>query len=364
VEIGKMIKRVVVLFLVSAVSIFCDSCNREEGSTGTFTNPLLPSGADPWIFYDNGFYYYTNTLQDRIGIWRTRDITQLKKAEYKTVFIPPEGAPYSHALWAPEIMKIDGKWYVYFAADDGDHFNHRMFVLENDSPDPFQGEFRMKGKIQTDAEDNWAIDGSVFRHQGETYFIWSGWEITPWKEAEVQRIYIARMKNPWSLSTGRVELSRPVYDWERVWENPAEWGNMPGHIVYVNEGPEVLVHGDRVFLIYSASGCWTPHYCLGMLTAQADSDLLDPDSWTKHPEPVFRHSPENGVYGTGHNCFFKSPDGSEDWFIYHANDRPDQGCGKYRSPRAQRILWKDDGTPDFGVPLSTSERIPKPSGLY
>jgi GH43 family beta-xylosidase len=99
-----------------------------------------------------------------------------------------------------------------------------------------------------------------------------------------------------------------------------------------------------------------------MLTARADSDLLDPASWEKHPEPVFRHSPENGVFGTGHNSLFKSPDGTEDWILYHANDEPQDGCGRERSPRAQPVRWRADATPDFGVTLSTSVPIAKPSG--
>ncbi len=329
---------------------------------GHFSNPLLPSGADPWVFTHDGYYYYTNTLQDSIGLWRTKDLADLKNAEYKTVFIPESGKPFSYELWAPEIMNISGKWYFYFAADDGDHFNHRIWVLENPSADPFLGEFTMKGKLTADVGDNWAIDGSVFEHMGDHYFIWSGW-LEPHDGTEIQRIYIARMENPWTLATERVELSRAEYDWERIYKNPEGWNNEPGHIVYVNEGPEVLKHADKLFLIYSASGCWTPHYCLGMLTADAEADLLDASSWTKNPEPVFSHSPENGVYGTGHNSFFKSPDGTEDWIIYHANDQADQGCGEFRSPRAQLIKWRDDGTPDFGIPLAASTMIRKPSGL-
>jgi GH43 family beta-xylosidase len=332
------------------------------GKKDVFYNPLLKSGADPWVFFHEGYYYYTNTLIDSVGIWRTRDITELSKAEYKTIFIPPDSKPYSKNLWAPEIMNINAKWYVFFAADDGNHFHHRLFVLDNPSPDPFTGTFEMKGQIVTDSSDNWAIDGSVFQHNGEYYLIWSGWETTPWKDYETQRIYIAKMENPWILSSDRIAISEPVYDWERNWENPPEWRNMPDHIVYVNEGPEVLVHGDKLFLIYSASGCWTPYYCLGMLTANTGDDLLDPSSWKKNPEPVFKQSPENGVYGTGHNCFFQSPDGTEDWILYHANDGADFGCGERRSPRAQLISWKDDGSPDFGVPVSISSPINKPSG--
>jgi GH43 family beta-xylosidase len=99
-----------------------------------------------------------------------------------------------------------------------------------------------------------------------------------------------------------------------------------------------------------------------MLTASASSDLLNPESWKKSPKPVFWQSPEAHAYGTGHNGFFKSPDGKQDWIIYHANSGPNQGCGGHRSPRAQPFTWKADGTPDFGRPVLTATPIARPSG--
>jgi GH43 family beta-xylosidase len=131
--------------------------------------------------------------------------------------------------------------------------------------------------------------------------------------------------------------------------------------VYVNEGPQFLSHGDKVFLIYSASGCWTENYCLGMLSADANSNLMDSISWKKNPSPVFTAATENKVYAPGHNSFFKSPDGREDWILYHANSAPEQGCGGHRSPRAQKFTWNADGTPNFGVPVKEGEVLRIPS---
>ena len=85
-------------------------------------------------------------------------------------------------------------------------------------------------------------------------------------------------------------------------------GSMPDHRIYVNEGPQPLKDpdGKYIHVAYSASGCWTPYYALGLLTADAHADLLDPASWHKADAPVFRQNPDNGVYGTGHNSFFLS----------------------------------------------------------
>ena len=338
------------------------SADSEPSSAdSTFTNPLLASGADPWAIFHEGNYYYIKSEAGKIILMRTPDITDLQHAKQQTIWIPPANTDHSKDVWAPEIHYIDDNWYIYVAADDGDNRNHRMFVLENTSPNPFQGSFDMKARLQTDPEDNWAIDGSVFAHRDTLYLIWSGWQQPkPEGGQETQCIYIARMSNPWTLASERVELSKPEMEWERNWDYPAAW--TPDAPVYVNEGPQVLKHGDKLHLIYSASGCWTPYYALGRLTTDTTRNVLDPASWTKAPEPVFQQSPENGVYGTGHNSFFKSPDGTEDWILYHANDHPADGCSNKRSPRAQRIRWTEDAMPIFGEALPTSKPIRKPSG--
>jgi GH43 family beta-xylosidase len=320
-----------------------------------FRNPLLSSGADPYSFYKDGYYYYTHTSVNRLVLWKTRDLTDLRTAVRKTIWTPPPNTMYSKNLWAPEIHFIDGKWYMYFAADDGHNKNHRMYVLVNPNRDPMEGAWTFLGKV-ADPSDKWAIDGDVFRHDGRLYMIWSGWEGD--KNGQ-QNIYIARMTNPWTIEGSRARLSSPVYDWER--NGKLGTGDNP-ETVYVNEGPQFLRHQNKIFIIYSASGCWTDHYALGMLWAEAGSDLMNPSSWKKSTEPVFKSAPRNGVYAPGHNSFFKSPDGKEDWILYHANSQPGQGCGRYRSPRAQRFRWGPDGMPDFGIPVDTLQRLSAPSG--
>jgi GH43 family beta-xylosidase len=345
----KRIRQVLVVGMMLTVFISC-STHR----SGTFTNPLLPSGADPWSIYKDGHYYYTHTLGNRLVIWKTKNLAYLAKAKKRTVFQPPPGMPYSKGIWAPEIHYIGNKWYLYFAADNGKNENHRLYVLENTSANPMKGEWILRGQVR-DSSNKWAIDGSVFQHKNQLYMVWSGWE---GDSNGKQDIYISRMKDPLTLEGNRVRISSPTLEWER--HGKLNDPNNPPHVA-VNEGPQYLSKGDKVFLIYSASGCWTEYYALGMLTANADGDLLDSLSWTKSPEPVFERSVENSAYAPGHNSFFRSPDGTEDWILYHANSAPGQGCGRNRSPRAQKFTWNNDGTPNFGVPVKTNVPLPIPS---
>jgi GH43 family beta-xylosidase len=338
---------------VFTVVLFVGVC--ADAQKKTFTNPVLPSGADPWVMQHDGNYYYTNSTGNNITIWKTRNIIDLQHAEKKVVWVPPTNASYSKEIWAPELHFIDKKWYIYFAADDGNNSHHRIYVLENNSADPLEGKWIFKGKVY-DPADKWAIDASVFMNRRQLYMIWSGWQGDTNGE---QDIFIAKLKNPWTVDGERVKLSYPVFGWEK--NGDLHDASNPPH-VNVNEGPEMLKHGNKLFLIYSASGCWTDYYALGMLSTTDDKDLLNPKSWTKSSQPVFKQSPENGVYAPGHNSFFKSPDGKEDWILYHANSAPGQGCGKDRSPRAQKFTWNKDGSPNFGTPVKTNQEIPMPSG--
>lgn len=323
----------------------------DKKMTDTFTNPIVrsQSAADPWLIYRNGFYYFTFTAGKSIEIWKSPTITGLNEAKKVTVWKAPDVGVNSDDVWAPELHFVGGKWYIYFTATAGrgperDDMR-RQFVLEAVTDDP-QGQYTEKGKLAAPDSDEYAIDGSVFEAKGKLYYLWSGRES---KEKRQQRIYIAPMKNAWTLSGPRVELSTPTYDWEKV-----GW--------WVNEGPEALTHNGKTFIVYSASGGTTPNYCLGLLT-NTSGDLLNPKAWTKSPEPVFRQytGADGSVFGPGHNGFCKSPDGKEDWIIYHGKDTSADGWGG-RTARAQRFTWKPDGTPDFGHPIPAGVPLPVPSG--
>lgn len=341
-----------------------NAAQAEEADSlaNTYLNPLFEkNGPDPWALWQDSMYYYMHTMATKLVLWKTPDITAVKDAPSKVIWEPKDSSNMFN-LWAPEIHFINNKWYVYYAADDGNTDNHQLYVLENGNRDPFEGEFVMKGRISTDPDNNWAIDGSVFEHKGELYMVWSGWQ-TRRIDVETQCIYIAKMKNPWTLGSERVLISKPELEWERHFINPD--GSRPDHDIYVNEGPQPLIDPENryVHIVYSASGCWTPYYALGMLTADADADLLDPASWKKSPSPVFRQSEKNGVYGTGHNSFFTSPDGKEYYILYHGRDTQTDppGEGDTRKPRMQKFEWRD-GYPVFGEPLPSTVRMAKPSG--
>ena len=313
----------------------------EEASNVNFKtvkNPIYPTGNDPWVVAHGGKYYYCYSGgEGGTGGVRVNEIASIDKVTtmgYSQVYVAPQGTMYSHEYWAPELHYIQGEWYIYVAADDGNNNNHRMYVLKGTSQDPTDP-FEMVGKI-TDPTDKWAIDGTVLTVRDELYFVWSGWE---GDENVAQNIYIAHMSDPCTIDSERVLLSKPTYIWERV-GNPT-----------VNEGPTALYNGDRAFVVYSASGSWTDNYCMGLLSLTGD-DPMDAVSWTKSASAVFRM--KRGVaYGPGHCSFSTAVDGSI-FMIYHANLESGTGWNG-RSVWISPVTFDAKGDPVFGEPAFTVE---------
>ena len=82
---------------------------------------------------------YLNTLGNRIAIRKTRDLGKLAEAEEKVVWRAPATGPNAQSVWAPELHRIQGKWYLYYTAAAAGHDDdaHRgIFVLENAAKDP------------------------------------------------------------------------------------------------------------------------------------------------------------------------------------------------------------------------------------
>ncbi len=306
------------------------------GSVGEgqrFTNPLLPSGPDPWIVREGLNYYYLNTLGNRIAIRKTRDLGKLAEAAEVTVWRAPATGPNAQSIWAPELHRIDGKWYLYYTAAAAGHDDdaHRgIFVLENAAADPQSGSWVDRGQLAT---RHTGIDGTTFAWRGKRYFVYS-----PYVGPD-SNLAIVEMANPWTLKGPETIIARPDQPWER------QGGRQ------ILEGPEFLPgpKGD-LYLSYSGSACWSDDYAIGLLHAVPGADPLDPRAWNKAPSPVIAKSPAHGVYAPGHNGFFTTPGGAH-WIVYHANPGPDMKCAAKRAPRIRPVIFGRDGKPAFGEPV-------------
>ena len=321
-----MIKLAVFLTLItSAIVVAAES--------PTFRNPINPS-ADPWLGHAEGMYHLSTTLGNRIQLWSAETIGGLKDAEPATILAKGKG------VWAAEFHHLPRpagpRWYCYFTRTDGADVAHRMFVMES-TTESIAGPYGEPRQILTDPKDEYyAIDGSVFENKGRFYFVWAG--------HPGHRLYMARMKDPFTLQGERVMIPASGFGCKEV-----------------REGPCVIRHGPRLFLTYSACDTGKPDYKVGYLWMPIGGDAMKPDSWIQYPEPLLSRNDAAGVYGPGHHSFFKSPDGKEDWIAYHAKTT---AAFTYngRTSRVQKLMWNDDGLPETIVPLPLDADITPPSG--
>ncbi|MEU5897563.1 glycoside hydrolase family 43 protein [Streptomyces venezuelae] len=327
---------------LTAAPAVAHSTTSAAARPAPYANPLVRQRADPHIHrHTDGRYYFTATAPeyDRIILRRSRTLRGLATAEEAVVWRRHASGDMGAHIWAPEIHHIDGKWYLYFAAAPADDvWKIRMWVLENPHRDPFKGTWTEKGRIVT-AWDTFSLDATTFTHRGSRYLAWAQYE--PGTDNNTA-VFLSRMADPVTLTGPQVRLTTPEYDWECVGFK-------------VNEGASVIQRNGRVFMTYSASAT-DANYCLGLLTADAGSDLLDAASWTKSPRPVFTSNERTGQYGPGHNSFTVAEDGRTDVLVYHARQYKDITGDPLNDPnrhtRVQRLGWKPDGTPDFGVPVA------------
>jgi GH43 family beta-xylosidase len=308
----------------------------------SFANPLVRQRADPHVtLQPDGWYYYTATVPeyDRIEVRRARSLNELGAADARVVWRKHASGEMGAHIWAPEMHRIDGKWYIYFTAGRADKiWEIRLYVLENASANPLEGEWTERGQLKTGWE-SFSLDATTFEHRGQRYLSWT--QRAP-DGSKGTNIYLAKMDGPLAIRQPAVMLTRPEYAWERI-----------GH--EVNEASAFLVKNGKVWMTYSASAT-DANYALGLLSAPVDADLLDARAWTKSPVPVMRSSAANGQYGPGHNSFTTTPDGKTDILVYHARNYRDIVGEPLRDPnrhtRAQVLRWKADGSPDFGEPVA------------
>lgn len=318
-----------------------------HGAEASLANPVVRQRADPHLTrHTDGWYYFTATVPeyDRLELRRAKTVDALATAEAKTIWRKHTTGPMGSHIWAPELHHIDGKWFIYFAAGGAEKENvwHiRIYVLENAAANPLDGAWIERGELKT----NWpsfSLDATTFVHRGTRYLAWAQ------KDPKIRgntNLYIAKMDSPTSITGQQVMLSRPEFPWEQI-------------RYWVNEGPAVLIRNGRVFLTYSAAGTGA-EYCMGLLTADENADLLDPSSWRKSDQPVFTTHEANRVFGPGHNSFSTTPDGQTDLLVYHARSYRDIPGDPLHDPnrhtRIQPLSWRADGTPDFGVPIAETK---------
>ncbi len=323
----------------------------------TFIGSMLPTptrslgqSGDPCIVYDDEteYYYaiYSAPKNDRVILYRAKTIAELGSldtADGKEIYVAGEHEAVKHRLYAPELKKMDGKWYIYASGatswDDrkggpanpegGASKSIRLFCLEATSDDPY-GDYAFKAYLDPNI---WAIDIHPFTYKDVNYVAFAF-------KNKGNLIAVARLTNPWTIDPSTMAvISIPTYDFEL-------------RASYVNEGPFTFTSPDgRFFMLYSGNDSMH-EYCLGLLEFTGD-DILSKESWTKSKVPLLAGTED--VDSPGHCSVFMSPDGTEYWVAYHFQSDGRKLCVK-------KMTFDAAGNPVLGIPAAPGTFLIPPSG--
>ncbi|KAH6696791.1 hydrolase [Plectosphaerella plurivora] len=328
-----------------------------------FENPIRAPAPDPSLVMADGMYYLTFTSYNRITIVRSDRLNGLIDGEERTVWTDTNSTRNAN-MWAPELHRIDDTWYMFYSSCDSslpccDSCSTRVLRGCAD-PGPFDCKFEHLADLippegQRGGLDNnfaFSIDGTFLEVPQ-----YGRYHVLSIRDNEFnQAIAITSLDTEkWTVGAWHV-ISIPDQPWER---NITGAASPPqDDLIGVNEAPHPLVHGDDLWLCYSGSNCGTPNYSLGLLHWNGGDPLLA-SSWDK-TGPVFAQA--NGLYGTAHNSFFTSPDGTEIWNAFHATTRSTGSCGGDRFTSAHIVTFDENNVPHFGEPRPIGEIQVPPSG--
>ncbi len=282
--------------------------NKNNYTQTPWNTPFIPQRADPFVTRVGGIWYFTASVPeyDRIILRCADSLAGLRNAEEKVIWRAHENGVMSRHIWAPELHRIDGAWYVYFAAGEKKNkWKIRPWALKCEGEDPLAGPWIECGNLKrADGDEfsftDFSLDMTTFAYNGRRYCVWAE-KVSVGKK--ISNLYIAEMADALTLKTPQMLLSSPSYAWER-------------HGFWVNEGPAFLENDGRAYITYSASDTG-PAYCMGLMWAEGGSDLTDPSVWHRLNRPWLSTDAEKGIFGPGHNSLFRDEQGRP-YMAYHA----------------------------------------------
>lgn len=270
-----MLSRCSLILMLLLMLLLASAAHAADAVDG-YRNPVIDENlADPAVIFHEGTYYLYATGEvdgdNGYRVYTSRNLVNWKRGP--VVFQP--GQPH---VWAPDVWRdpAAGRFYLYYTA------NKTIGVAEAAAP---EGPFSVRRKLFDSA-----IDAHLFcDDDGELYLFYV---LLPGF-----RIMVQPMANPSEPKGEPKEVLRPESGWE----------TLNGH---VTEGPWMIKHANRYYLLYSGSGADTPDYAVGYATSAGPTG---PFVRAEH-NPILKRA--EGLFGPGHGCAVR--DGKGDWwFVYH-----------------------------------------------
>ena len=315
----------------------------------TYTNPVYPGTfADPFVLRHEDRYYAFGTGPSAEG----RPFPTLVSDDFVHwsplggALIPANGLEEGD-YWAPEVAYRDGTFFMVYSVGGEDHVGHQLRVATSERP---EGPYRDVGYPLLDpAAAPFAIDAHPYQDAGGHWHLYYARDLLDSPRPGTSLV-VAPWDDPFRLPTEFHVVARASHDWQlyqRRRRMPQygtelyEWHTL--------EGPFVVPHDGRLFLLYSGGNFGNESYGVDYLVAdEVYGEYRDNNEGAG--ARVLRTVPGH-VIGPGHNSVVKGPN-DEDWMIYHAWDLEGHGRHLCLDP----LRWTDEGP--RCAPTWTEQRVP------
>jgi len=294
---------------------------RADLGNGTFLNPIMAGDhPDPSILKDGDDYYMTFSSFDAypgLMIWHSRDLVNwepIGPALFKNV----------GSVWAPDLVKHKGRYYIYFPGISPNRSNYVIWA------DDIRGPWSAPIDLKLTRID----PGHAVGPDGKRYLFLSAGELVQLSDD--------------GLSV--IGSPKKIYD---GWKYPADW------VVeaFAQEGPKVLRRGDYYYMVLAEGGTAGPP--TGHMIVAARSKTIE-GPWENSPyNPIVRtRSRDERWWSKGHGTLVEDRAGKW-WIVYHAYENGYYTLG--RQTLLEPIEWTADGW--FRVAgADTAAPIAKPPG--
>ncbi|MEZ4703297.1 MAG: glycoside hydrolase family 43 protein [Rhodothermales bacterium] len=321
--------------------------SRVSAQPRTYTNPVGDSifVADPSVLTHQGRYYlYGTSAGDGFRAWTSENLVDWNELGY--VYRKQAGTWGQGSFWAPEVVRYRDRFYLIYSsrgpAAYGD--GYRITIAVADRP---EGPFEDLYSPLFDPGYS-MIDAHLFIDDGKPYLFFEMVGLVG--SLGNDKGYL------WGVIMGvelSEDLSRPLTEPKLCLYPTQEWEGVSSMWARSNEGMTVFKAGDTYYMTYSGNHYRDPNYGVGYATAEHPLGM-----WTKYAgNPILKQDPSLGVSGPGHNSITVSPDGSEQFIVYHSHADPANPSGR-RVLNIDRLIVRDDGTLEVVGPTRTPQPMP------
>ena len=257
---------------------------------------------DPSILRDGKDFYMTHssfTYFPALLVWHSTDLVH-----WEPIARAVEDGDYS--IFAPDICKVDGKFYIYYPTSRGENY-----VVMADRP---EGPWSAPVKLDVGGID----PGHVVAEDGNRYLYTNNGFVTP------------------LTADGLSAAGRPkkAYD---GWQFPEEWETEGFWL----ESPKLFKRGDWFYLVTAEGGTAGPPTSHMVVVARSKS-ALGPWENSPHNPLVHTYSADEFWWSKGHGTLIDDADGN--WYVvYHAYRNSYHTLG--RSTIIESVEWTADGWP-------------------